>query len=322
MQIFCSKFQLLNDDFPKMHIAILLGSYNGEKYIQEQLDSFTEQSHSDWSLWASDDGSTDKTLSIVKEFSQKVVNNQVHQLEGPRKGFAANFLSIVCNPDLKADAYAYSDQDDIWMKDKLERAAQFLRSVQKSVPALYCSRTLYVDENNKPLQFSQSYLRPALFANALVQNIASGNTMVFNDAARALLIKLEGNSEIDLHDWLTYILITGAGGSVFFDQKPSVRYRQHSKNLIGMNNSIRAKIGRIQMLFRGRFKDWNERHVTVLRGLSDLLTPQNNTILEQFAKARKSKGILRLAELKRSGVYRQTLSNNIAFYIAAIVGKV
>jgi glycosyltransferase involved in cell wall biosynthesis len=305
-----------------MQIAILLGSYNGAKYIQEQLDSFAEQSHSDWSLWVSDDGSTDNTVSIVKKFALRVVGNRVHQQNGPRKGFAANFLSMVCNPDLKADAYAYSDQDDIWMRDKLERAAQFLSSVQKGVPALYCSRTLYVDEDNKPLKLSQSYLRPALFANALVQNIASGNTMVFNDAARALLINLGADSEIDLHDWLTYMLITGAGGKVFFDQKPSVRYRQHSKNLIGMNNGIRAKIGRIQMLFRGRFKDWNERHVAALKRLSGLLTPQNIAILEQFAKARKSKGISRLVGLKRSGVYRQTPSNNIAFYIAAMVGKV
>lgn len=305
-----------------MNIAILLCTYNGAKYLQDQLDSFKDQSHSEWVLWASDDGSSDSTVDIVKNFSNQIGNHRVHQFQGPKKGFAANFLSMVCNSDLKADAYAYSDQDDIWMKDKLERAIAFLKSMPLGKPALYCSRTLFVDKYNRALQVSQSYSKPAKFANALVQNIASGNTMVFNDAARSLLLELGQDADIDLHDWITYMLITGAGGEVFFDKNPSVRYRQHSKNLIGMNIGIRAKIGRIQMLFKGRFRDWNQRHVAILQKMLRLLTVENIAILRQFAKARQTQGIRRLAEFKKSGVYRQTLSNNIAFYIAAMFGKV
>lgn len=305
-----------------MKIAILLGSYNGAAYIQEQLNSFEGQSHLDWVLWASDDGSTDDTVAIVKEFSSKFGGNRVQQVDGPRKGFAANFLHLVFNPGLQADAYAFSDQDDIWMADKLERAAIFLKSVPANKPALYCSRTLYVDKDDKPMRTSRSYARPAVFANALIQNIASGNTMVFNDAARSLLLRLGQDVDIDLHDWLTYMVVAGAGGEVYFDQKPSVRYRQHSKNLIGMNIGIRAKIGRIHLLFKGRFRDWNERHLAALSRIHDLLTMENITTLKRFEKARQSKGLSRLVGFKRSGVYRQTLSNNIMFYIAAIVGKV
>jgi len=305
-----------------MQIAILLGTYNGAQYLQEQLKSFKDQSHLDWILWASDDGSSDDTVSILGDFAAQVGEHRVHQLQGPKKGFAANFLSMVCNPNLKADAYAYSDQDDIWMVDKLDRAAKYLDSVPDNVPAMYCSRTLYVDKDGRSLQASQAYSRPAVFANALVQNIASGNTMVFNNSARSLLQELGPDVDIDLHDWLTYMLIAGAGGQIFFDLNPSVRYRQHSKNLIGMNIGLRAKIGRIQMLFKGRFRDWNERHVALLKKVPQLLTAQNIAILNQFAKARGIKGIACLSEFKKSGVYRQTLSNNIAFYVAAIVGKV
>lgn len=305
-----------------MKIAILLGSYNGANYIQEQLNSFEGQSHLDWVLWASDDGSTDNTVSIIKEFANKLGGNRVLQVDGPQKGFAANFLHLVCNPRLQADAYAFSDQDDIWMVDKLERAAIFLESIPVNRPALYCSRTLYVDEDNKPLRNSQSYVRPAVFANALIQNIASGNTMVFNNAARSLLLRLGQDVDIDLHDWLTYMLVAGAGGEVYFDQKPSVRYRQHSKNLIGMNIGMKAKINRLHSLFKGRFRSWNDRHLVALNRVRDLLTLENVATLERFEKARFSQGFSRLIELKRSGVYRQTLSNNIMFYIAAIVGKV
>ena len=229
---------------------------------------------------------------------------------------------MVCNPNIKADVYAYSDQDDIWMADKLERATSFLASVPIHTPALFCSRTLYVDKNNHPLELSQPYKRPAVFANALVQNIASGNTMVFNEAARALLLKAGPNIDIDLHDWITYMLITGAGGKVRFDQTPTVRYRQHSKNLIGMNIGVKAKIRRIQMLFQGRFRAWNDKHVAILKAMQTSLTPENLETFREFSNARQLKGIRRLVAFRRSGVYRQSLSNNIAFFIAAMVGKV
>jgi glycosyltransferase involved in cell wall biosynthesis len=305
-----------------MQIAILLATYNGASYLQEQLDSYTAQSYLDWTLWASDDGSTDCTIAIVKDFSRKIGSNRVHQVNGPKKGFAANFLSLVRNSDLKADAYAYSDQDDIWMDDKLERAAKFLASIPDDIPALYCSRTHYVDAQNRPLGFSQKYLRPAVFANALVQNIASGNTMVFNNAARSLLLKAGLGIDIDLHDWLTYILVSGAGGKVLFDLKPSVRYRQHANNLIGMNIGFMAKMMRIQALMKGRFSNWNRQHIDILNKVEGMLTPQNLAIYEKFSKARKLNGFARLVGLKRSGVYRQSLSNNIAFFFAVILGKV
>ena len=305
-----------------MHIAILLSTYNGATYLQDQLDSFVKQSHADWSLWVSDDGSIDTTPDIIQTFSNQIGGKRVHQFAGPKKGFAANFFGLVCNPTIKADAYAYSDQDDIWMVDKLERAARFLSSVPINTPALYCSRTLYVDKHDRSLELSQRYTRPAVFANALVQNIASGNTMVFNNAARSLLLKVDPHFDIDLHDWVTYILVTGAGGQVLFDQAPSVRYRQHSKNLIGMNVGIKAKIRRIQMLFRGRFRTWNSKHVHMLYKMQEQLTPESLIIFKRFAKARQLKGIERLAAFKKSGVYRQSLSNNIAFLIAAMVGKV
>ena len=214
-----------------MHIAILLATYNGAPYLQEQLDSIERQTHIDWTVLASDDGSSDKTTIMIEAFASKVGMSKVQQVQGPQQGFASNFLSLVCHPNLTADAYAYCDQDDIWLDDKLARAARFLTAVPSDVPALYCSRTQYVDQENHPLGLSLPYARPAVFANALVQNIASGNTMVFNEAARKLLVQAGPEVDIDLHDWWTYMLVTGVGGKVLFDQTPSVRYRQHPNNL-------------------------------------------------------------------------------------------
>ena len=305
-----------------MQIAILLGTYNGAAYLQDQLNSYLKQSHNRWTLWASDDGSTDSTYQIIENFAKQIGENRLYFVAGPRSGFAANFLSLVCNPRIQADAYAYSDQDDIWMEDKLKRATEFLSSISKDIPALYCSRTLYVDQNDNPMGVSQAYSKPAAFQNALIQNIASGNTMVFNDAARTLMLRAGSNLDLDLHDWWTYLLITGAGGQVFFDQEPTVRYRQHAQNIIGMNTNFKAKMMRIRLLFEGRFADWNERHIVALQPVEDLLTNQNRVVFHRFVQARRASFLSRLVGLKRSGVYRQTFLNNIGFWVAAIVGKV
>lgn len=306
----------------KMQIAILLGTFNGAKYVEDQLDSFEDQSHTDWILWASDDGSTDNTISMVKAFASKVGGNRVHQVDGPKKGFAANFLSMVYNPDLKADAYAYSDQDDIWMKDKLERAAFFLGSVPANIPSLYCSRTLYVDENNRDLKTSNPYTKPATFNNAIVQNIASGNTMVFNNAARTILLKLGRDADVSLHDWITYIVVSGVGGQVYFDQNPTVRYRQHSGNLIGMNLGAKAALNRIVMLFRGRYKDWNDEHMLLLARIEDSLSDQSKNTLQKYLRFRKASLIQKLFWLNKIPVYRQTRMGNLGLALAAFFNKI
>ena len=306
-----------------MKFAIFLGTFNGVPYLQEQLDSFEGQSHSDWTLWASDDGSSDDTVEIMKRFQKKVDIDKVHLVNGPKKGFASNFLSLVRNPDIQADGYAYSDQDDIWIADKLERAAQFLASVPVNIPALYCSRTQYVSKDNKFIGNSDKYFKPALFPNALIQNIASGNTMVFNEAARALLLQIDRDASVELHDWITYILVAGAGGQVLFDHKPSVRYRQHGTNLIGMNTGLKAVLYRAYMLFyKGRFRRWNEQHIVVLKKLQGFLTPSSRIIFESFVKARELKGYEKIVSLKRIGLYRQTYFGNLAFYLAALMNKI
>jgi glycosyltransferase involved in cell wall biosynthesis len=305
-----------------MHIGILLATYNGAQYLQEQLDSIERQTHIDWTVLASDDGSSDDTKVMIDAFASKVGRSKVQQVTGPQQGFASNFLSLVCHPNLTADAYAYCDQDDIWLQDKLARAARFLAGVPSDVPALYCSRTQYVDQENHPLGLSLPYARPAVFANALVQNIASGNTMVFNDATRKLLVQAGPQVDIDLHDWWTYMLVTGMGGKVLFDQTPSVRYRQHPNNLWGMNTSLKSQWMRIKKLFGGRFANWNERHVAALGPMQDRLTLENQKIFKRFSKARKRSLVPRIVGLKQSGVYRQTMMNNVGFFLAALVGKV
>ena len=303
-------------------VAILLCTYHGQHYLAEQLDSFAAQSHANWEVWASDDGSEDDTHSILEAYKSKWGAGRLSIHFGPAEGFAANFLSLTCNSSIKADHYAYSDQDDVWEVDKLARAVEWLESVPADVPALYCSRTLLVDPDNNEIGVSPLFTKPPSFANALTQNIGGGNTMVFNNAARELLREAGENKSVVTHDWWAYMVIIGCGGRVFYDNKPTLRYRQHDDNLVGTNSDWAARLRRIRMLFQGRFKHWNDSNISALRTLEHRLTPENREILQCFAKARGMRLIPRLIHLKRSGIYRQTLLGNIGLAVAAILGKV
>lgn len=312
---------LKNINITQSRVAILLCTCEGQRYLAEQLDSFAAQSHTNWEVWVSDDASKDNTRTILKAYTQKWPERRLSIHSGPAKGFAANFLSLVCKADIKADYYAYSDQDDIWEADKLARAVTRLKSVPRNIPALYCSRTRLVDADNNEIGLSPLFSKSPSFANALMQNIGGGNTMVFNHAARALICDAGKNLPIVSHDWWAYMVVSGCGGKVFYDSKPTLRYRQHGGNLFGTNTTWSARLKRTRMLWQGHFRQWNNNNITALRALQDKLTPENREILEHFAQAREMRLIPRLLGLKRSSIHRQTLLGNLGLVAAAIFNK-
>ena len=302
-------------------VAILLCTLRGHDYLRQQLDSIVGQTHRSWSIWASDDGSDQSTHTILDEYQARLGISRFNILRGPAQGFAANFLSLACNTSIGADYYAYADQDDIWESDKLTLALLWLEGLPADVAALYCARTRKVDVDNQELGLSELWTQPPGFANALVQSIASGNTMVFNRAARDLLAVAGPKIEVAAHDWWTYQLVSGSGGCVFYDGKPTVRYRQHRDNLIGTNGTWSARLQRARMLLRGRFRNWNQINLAALEAMRAHLTAENKKRLDDFSKARQGRLLARLAAFRRSGVYRQTQLGNLGLVAALILKK-
>ena len=234
---------------------------------------------------------------------------------GPRKGSTANFLSLVNKAEIKADYYAFADQDDIWESDKLARALAWLGTVPGGVPALYCSRTRLIDHVGRHIGQSPLFAKPPSFANALVQNIGGGNTMIFNQAARDLLREAGPDVDVVIHDWWAYLVVTGCGGTVFYDPKPTVRYRQHDANLVGANDSWLVRLVRATRRLRGQSKEWNTKNIHALQGISHLLTPGNRLILEELMHAREQGLAARLTGVIRSGIYRQSWSGNLGLLV-------
>ena len=304
-------------------VSILMATYNGADFIREQLDSILRQSHRNWVLHVSDDGSTDATLDIVREYAGRLPDGQVLLYEGPRDGFAQNFLSLLRRPEVKADFYAFCDQDDIWLEDRLTRAlSQMAPVLVADVGVLYCSRTCLVDEVGNAIGFSPLFLNRPDFRNALVQSVAGANTMVFSNAVRDLLARVPQGADVISHDWLAYILTSGSGGAVIYDQEPSIYYRQHGDNLMGANATLRGRLERLFKMLRGEFRAWNSSNLRILADFVDDLTTQNRRVLELFSRARDAGFFSRVIFLRRSGVRRQTRLDNVALLIATILGRI
>ncbi len=303
-------------------VAILLCTYQGGPYLQEQLASFRTQTHTEWQVWTSDDGSLDNTLEVLESHREMWGTDRLTVFPGPRKGFAANFMSLVCRNEVHADYYAMSDQDDIWHADKLERAVQWLKTVPPGIPALYCTRTELVDDSGKKIGYSPLFTRPPTFANALVQNVAGGNTMVFNNTARDLLKAAGADVQVVAHDWWIYIVVSACGGKVFYDPAPSLLYRQHAENLIGANSGIGARLIRIGKLFQGHLKAWIDQHIIAMQPILPRLSSENLALFNRFKTARQRSLIPRVFGIWRSGIYRQTPLGNLGLLVAAIFKRI
>lgn len=302
-------------------VAILLATYQGERYLPEQLDSFARQTYGHWRAWASDDGSTDQTRAILQRYQAQWAPGQLAILQGPAQGSSRNFVSLTHNPDIQADYYAYSDQDDIWEDDKLERALAWLNTQEADKPALYCTRTRLVDANNREIGLSPDFQRPPGFANALMQNITGGNTMVFNHAARRLLCLAGQDTEIVIHDWWAYLVVTACGGAVHFDSQPGLRYRQHDGNLIGMTAGGPSLANRIAKLFGTTLKRNNDIHLRALQKLTPHMPPENRRITAQFAAARQQWLLPRIIGFRKAGLYRMTPSGNLGMFLALLLNR-
>lgn len=300
-------------------ISILLGTYNGAKYLKDQLDSIRLQAFIDWKLIISDDNSTDDSRLIIKSYINNHPHLDIKLIEGSGRGFCNNFLSML--EEVSTDYFCFCDQDDIWLPNKLTHSIEILE--QYDCAALYCSRTIIVDFLGNHIGTSPIFRRKPSFKNALVQSIAGGNTMVFNSKALAILKLAYDPTHIPIsHDWWCYQIISGTGGTVHYDTTPLVKYRQHSSNLIGSNMSFYQRLKRLMLLLKGRYRDWTDVNLEALKTSVHLLDANNQKILNRFIQLRQKKLLTRIRMLNELGLYRQTSFGNAALFAACILKRI
>ncbi len=225
-------------------INILIATYNGAKYLPEQLDSIYRQCHAHFSIIVRDDCSSDETIQILNKEAKR---SNLVVLYGQRNlGPAKNFFTLLEKADPEADYFAFCDQDDIWLEDKLQRAVMKLAKADMGLPLLYCGPVIYATEACVPIR--QSSIPNSIdFGNALIENVITGCTIVMNKSARNLIINNTPENCL-MHDSWCYLVIS-CFGSILYDSQPKILYRQHSKNYFGVSDSlwgaVKKRIGRI-----------------------------------------------------------------------------
>jgi Glycosyl transferase family 2 len=297
---------------PDTEVAILLSTYNGERFLQAQLSSFLAQTHENWVLHWRDDGSSDGTVEIMDEFAAKVGPARCIQSpgSGPHLGAARSFLALL-SAALGAEVVAFADQDDIWLPEKLDAALSLLIPAGEA-PALYCARQYLVDETLSGARLSALHGGNMGFPSCLTQNIANGNTLVMN-AAAAALVATAGYPQGSVHDWWSYIVVSACGGSILFDERPQVLYRLHKHNLIGRAQPLHSRA--MAALQRGPmiYMTMMHRHADMLTeqaGRMPALTRQDLRLIQAGLRGGLA---ARIAALRCPRFRRRTLLENLLF---------
>jgi len=299
-------------------ITILMAVFNGETFLPEQLNSIAGQTHENWTLVAGDDASSDDSLRILEGF--KATGHDVEILHCEYNCASENFMALIRHA-AGAQWIAFSDQDDVWKPDRLGRGLAALRGYDDR-PALFCSRTIAFRTSLDDGFLSREFHRPPSFRNALVQNIAAGNTILLNPAASELVTEaaFEAGTVI-AHDWWLYQMITGVGGKVIFDNEPTLFYRQHGANQFGTNKTLRGRLMRLKMLAEGKMKDWNDVNIEALSRSAHRFTPENARLLSEFSDMRSAHLLARLRAFFRLRLHRQHPKETMALWISALLGR-
>lgn len=224
-------------------VNVLVSTYNGEKYITEQIDSILEQSYNNIYIYIRDDGSTDNTRTILREY-EKYDNVQI--LEGDNIGYGPSFLSLLAMTD-EGDYWAFCDQDDIWLPDKINLAVNWLKQQDASIPCLYHGSYYNTDENleNRVLVKQPDYKYD--FVRAITECIHLGFSEVMNGTLRQLVLR--GNPDyLVTHDWWTE-LVAMKFGRVYYDAAAMTLHRRLESSI--SVNSMAARFAWLKRAWSG-----------------------------------------------------------------------
>ena len=307
----------------KPHITIAMCTKNGARFLDSQLQSLLTQTHRNWSLWVSDDGSTDETWAILERFrARHGLQHPVRLLAGPDCGAAANFLSLLTHPEFPSGYTALCDQDDVWLPEKLARGLDLISSRPSDRPSLYGARSFYVSEKLVHHGSSPRLSRPPDFPNALVENVFSGHTAILSPAARDLVRTAGAQLDVPFHDWWLYLLISGAGGDLLFDSARVALYRQHGRNALGANRAVIPRLDRIHRVMRGDYKHWIDQNIEALLSVESLLTTESRFALDILVDRAEQSGRSRLRALRDLGAERQSRLDQAALTVSCLMGYV
>jgi glycosyltransferase involved in cell wall biosynthesis len=251
-----------------MNISVVMATYNGGRYLEEQIRSILNQTVKPAELIVCDDGSTDGTTTILEKF--KAENKITYIANTERLGLIGNFKKVVsCAAD--GNYIALSDQDDLWMPYKLEKSLSALKLIDNGLPALVYSDLTYVDENDKELNKSfRNELGQDTYQHSLdtllYGNFVNGCTALFNPALRAMFADMPNQLSLNHDGWFALAAFTF--GNAMYINEPLVMYRRHNQNF-SIDVNLKPK---------NRYRSLIEQLIRTVNGKDDFLKPQFDTV--------------------------------------------
>lgn len=299
-------------------IVVLLSTYNGEKYLKQQIDSILNQkSFHQIELRVRDDGSTDGTIQILQSYIEKYPERvQVYFRENI--GYINSFFELIREAD-GYDYYALSDQDDIWMEDKLEIAIEACEAEEYAGPLLYGSSSFLVNDRLEIMGETQKNLKGITWDNLLIQNFFPGHTQVFNDALCKILKAEVDCSKIYVHDfWITYMAFLH--GKAIFDNQSHTYYRQHGTNTVGFGkNSVEWVVERLKRIGNSDNKKIAAQIGYLYDTCAEYMDEELKGKVGAFVHSQSSLW-RRISYLRKTKLYRQKDFETILFKILYLLG--
>lgn len=309
-------------------VSIALATYNGEKYLRDQLNSIYQQSYSNLEVVASDDRSSDATIRILDEFAETY--GLRYAVNDRRLGVVRNFEAAI---KMSRGSYvALADQDDIWATDKiamLQRRAQTLEaSVGRITPVLVFSDLIVVDENLSEIcrsyyAFTKKNATLTTLNRLIVENVVVGCTTLFNQTLAELALPFP--EEATMHDlWLA--LVCSAFGKIEPERTPTTYYRQHGGNVLGARNKAGWVTKALRKVsspwldnvgYREQFEPCRRQVTTFLRRFGEQLSQEQVRMLTAYVHMQDDGFLMRRYRIVRNRFFKNGFWDNVEMLIRA-----
>ncbi len=293
-------------------VLILLSTYNGEKYLPELIESLLSQKGTELHILVRDDGSKDGTAAYLK----KIKDSRVQYYIGENKRAVGSFLELIQKAPLEYDYYAFCDQDDVWLEDKVATAVDQLNDLDAEKPSLYYSGQIITDSELNVLYHHTLDTQRSYKANSIFIQMA-GCTAVFNKALLSELKKYVPEN-IFGHDGWCYRVCAALKGNIIVDSKGKILYRQHGDNVVGLQGGIKGKLKRAKSyIFQHRLSVYAQE---ILKGYDSQLDENWRSFLQNITQSNSSFKA-RMCLLKDKEIVFHSASLRMIFILKVILRK-
>lgn len=302
----------------KRRIAVLMSTYNGEKQLAKQLDSILSQKCKyEIDIHIRDDGSKDGTIDLIKAYKEN--HNNIFLDEAKNVGCNASFFELLKNTK-GYDYYAFSDQDDVWMDDKIQAAIDSLEKESFEIPLLYGSCSKLVNDDMEELGLTQQQNKDISFYNTIIQNFLPGHSQVMNKKLKEIIsaCKIDVSKIYYYDSWITNV--AAIKGRIMFDNSPHTYYRQHDNNELGYGKGRLSRYKeRMRRIKDNQLKKYAKQIDYFIETYRDDLPSELKSEMSKYQQSKHS-FVMRIRYIVGSKLYRQRGIETMLFKLMYLTG--